>query len=318
MKILNIGVGVIGTAYSWQLSEAGNDVYIYVRKGKKTIYEKNGISINCIDYRNKNIKENKLLFHPKIIENFSSDDNFELIIVSLKYNQLKSLLPILKEKAGNADILFLQNNWNGVEEIEKYLKPDQYLHGFCQLLGGNRTETGIDCAICSSKIASTMIGEKNGKISMRLNKIYTLFKKANLNPKISKLIIPWLISHYAMIAALYAGILKSGGSIHLLSNNSKILKETILAMRDGFEVCCAKGIYPKKVSHGLYYLPYFLLIPLLKKIYGKPDMKIIFDGHLNNSPDEIKEMYYNVLNFGIENNVNIPNYKIFEKYFEVL
>lgn len=318
MKILNVGVGVIGTAYSWQLSEAGNDVSMLVRKGKKLPYEQNGIQIECIDFREKD-KRYKVTFRPKIVDDFSANDAYELIIVAVKYDQLESILPLLKDKAGRADILFLQNNWIGIEEIEKFLSPNQYLLGFCQLLGGAQAEQGITCAISSSKMANTMLGETNGKTSDRLKKIFSVFREANLSPKISNVIIPWLIAHYAMIAALYAGILKAGGSIKLLAGDSTLLKETLYAMRDGFAVCKTKSLDPKKVPpHGLFYLPRFIMIPILKKIYGKPDMQIIFDGHLSNSWDEIQKMYYDVLSIGKLNNVSMPYFSSFEKYFEKL
>ena len=311
MKVLNVGVGVIGAAYSWLLSEAGNDVSIYVRE--------KGISINCIDYRTETNKESKLFFHPNIVEDISPKDNYDLIIVSIKHSQLKSILPILKENAGNANILFLHNNWTGTDEIDEYLQPTQYLLGFCQLLGGNKTEDGVSFAISNSKKAVTMIGETDGTDSTRLNYLFEVFNKAGLNPKKSDKIIPWLISHYAQIASLYAGILKSGGSIRLLSKNSKIFKETISAIRDSFKVCRAKGINPRKVPpHGLFYFPKFILVPILKKVFSKPDMIIIFDGHLENSPAEIKQMYFDVLNYGIKNNVKMPHYRSFEKYFEKL
>jgi ketopantoate reductase len=47
MKILVIGAGVIGTVYAWQLSEAGQEVSVLVRKGKKERLVEDGF---CIRY----------------------------------------------------------------------------------------------------------------------------------------------------------------------------------------------------------------------------------------------------------------------------
>ena len=56
MKILIFGAGVIGITYGWQLSEAGQDVTLLVREGKKAAYE-NGIAIHCRDERSKPAKK---------------------------------------------------------------------------------------------------------------------------------------------------------------------------------------------------------------------------------------------------------------------
>lgn len=41
MKILIYGAGVVGCAYGWQLSKAGCDVTVLVRKGqKRALYKK--------------------------------------------------------------------------------------------------------------------------------------------------------------------------------------------------------------------------------------------------------------------------------------
>lgn len=43
MKILVFGAGVIGIAYAWQLSEAGHDVALLVRLGRKKEIQSKGI-----------------------------------------------------------------------------------------------------------------------------------------------------------------------------------------------------------------------------------------------------------------------------------
>ena len=42
MKILILGAGVIGTTYAWQLSNAGNDVTLFVRAEEKRKIERGG------------------------------------------------------------------------------------------------------------------------------------------------------------------------------------------------------------------------------------------------------------------------------------
>ena len=51
MKILIYGAGVVGCTYGWQLSKAGCDVTVLVRKGQKELVQKDGIHIICSDFR---------------------------------------------------------------------------------------------------------------------------------------------------------------------------------------------------------------------------------------------------------------------------
>ena len=112
MKILVFGAGVIGVVYAWQLSEAGQDVTLLVRPGRKQEIERKGIPISCLDARGQK-KHISTVYHPQLVEDFSPADSYELILVCVKRNQLNGALPSLAEKAGDADILFMQNNWSG-------------------------------------------------------------------------------------------------------------------------------------------------------------------------------------------------------------
>jgi ketopantoate reductase len=66
MKILVYGAGVIGTTYGWQLAEAGQDVTLLVRSGKKASYQ-DGIQISCRDERSKPARQTDTLFCPSMM-----------------------------------------------------------------------------------------------------------------------------------------------------------------------------------------------------------------------------------------------------------
>lgn len=56
MKILIYGAGVVGCTYGWQLSKAGCDVAVLVRKEQKELVQKDGIRIICSDFYNPQIQ----------------------------------------------------------------------------------------------------------------------------------------------------------------------------------------------------------------------------------------------------------------------
>lgn len=313
MKILIYGAGVVGCTYGWQLSSAGCDVTVLVRKGQKELVQKDGFHIICSDFRGKTRKDTDIIFKPTVIDELSSNNEFEYIIVSTNKFQLSSVLPTLSKYAGKANVAFFQNNWDTFNEIDKYLKPEQYFFAFPFMVGGGKDEKGIHCAISGLKYSNTPSGEKDGRITSRVEKLYIAMDKANLKPAISNQILVWLITHYAVAAGLSAGIMSAGSASQFIENTA-IIKTTMKAIREGLTICKRMGINPKtEKANRLYHLPLFISVPIAKKIYSNDALQLMFDGHINHSPAEIRQMIDDIIESGVKYGVDTPNMIQFSK-----
>jgi ketopantoate reductase len=98
MKILTIGVGVIGTTYSWQLQKAGFDITHLVRGNKIGEYKEQGIKIRCLDLRKPGGVMIEECYRPGFVGDFSANDGYEYIVVSVNSDQLADLLPALDHR----------------------------------------------------------------------------------------------------------------------------------------------------------------------------------------------------------------------------
>jgi len=314
MKILIFGSGIVGSTYGWQLSESGHSVSVLVKKEKKQQIEENGIAIHCTDFRGEQKQVKQVVFRPDVIDELSSLNDFEYIIVSTNNLHLKEVLPVLVKSAGKAHILFFQNMWeDDIEVIEDYLSPEKYFFGFPFMVGGGRDDKSIYSAISGLKYSHTPLGELNGEITPRVQKIANALEVANLKPTISSQISVWLITHYAVAAGLSAGII-AAGSGKAFVKNSKIIKETLKSIREGLDVCVKKGINPKsEKSNKLFYLPLFISVPIAKKIYSDEALAIMFDGHTKHSPEEMVKMLDDLITCGEKNNVKTPFLKQFKE-----
>jgi len=88
MRTLIIGTGVISTIYGWALSESGVDITHLVKKGRKQEYLK-GIDLDIYDTRGGNHPENVIQkYYPKLVEDVSEKDNYELIMIPTRHYQL--------------------------------------------------------------------------------------------------------------------------------------------------------------------------------------------------------------------------------------
>jgi ketopantoate reductase len=314
MKILIYGAGIVGSTYGWQLSEAGHEITVLVRKDKKQLIEKNGIPIHCADFRRNKKRTVQTIFRPKVIEDLHQPNDYEFIIVTVNNLRLKEVLPVLSKGAGSADILFFQNNWDDFDEIDKHLTSKQYFFGFPFMVGGGRDENGINSVISGLKQSQTLLGERNGEMTPRLIKMADLLRDANLRPKITNQIIPWLITHYAVAAGLSAGVMKAGGSMKTFTGDSKLIRESFMSIREGLEVCLKRGIDPKKVKDVAFYtFPFFISIPIAKKIFSKEVLSLMFEGHVEHAPEEMKKMLQDIVEKGEQYNVNMPVLKAYRE-----
>ena len=99
MKTLIVGTGIIGVLYGWALAQAGTDVTHFVRKGKKDQF-KDGVNLDMLDERKGHPKYNVTKYALKCVEQISSMDGYELIIVPVNMHQVESALLELKPVSG--------------------------------------------------------------------------------------------------------------------------------------------------------------------------------------------------------------------------
>jgi 2-dehydropantoate 2-reductase len=317
MKTLVIGPGVIGATYALQLSQAGQDVSLLVRQGQKAAYEQQGIAIRCKDERSKPAGRVETAYHPVILDELPRQNDYQLIVACVRSNQLDPLLPLLGERAGQADVLFFQNNWWGDAKIRACLPPGRYLFGFSRLVGGWRTGQSIDCVIFNAPGMATMLGETDGTVTPRLKEIADVFRRAGMKPEIHRHILGWLATHYVEYLGPVGAILKAGSTAAFVANSS-LVREAIVATREGLSVCRARGIDVGKVAPlnlRLFSLPLAMLVPLGQKQYAAPNIQQFFQENIEHGMAEIADQFYEVLNEGKRLNVSMPCLCGFERYY---
>ncbi len=315
-NILVIGAGVIGTTYSWQLSLAGFTLTHLVRESKKDFYRENGIVIKCLDQRHGRKKTLRTVYRPDIVTDLEAKNSYDYIIVSVNSQQLQDVLTFLKGRRGVSTVVFLQNMRLGEDElIETCLPPSCYIIAYPFKAGGGRDSSGIDTVIFGNPLSNTVLGEKDGEITPRLRQFESILHKADMNPKIITNIIPYIRTHYIWAAASIGAYLKAGSYREFTSR--RMIKESYLAMREGWKICEKQGINPRRVAPTCYYyLPLWLMVPFTQIMYRDEGIRRMFEGHVNHSPEEMKTMYYDVLKLGAEMGIDMPNYAGFKPYVD--
>ncbi|MEE4176120.1 MAG: 2-dehydropantoate 2-reductase N-terminal domain-containing protein [Bacteroides sp.] len=313
MKILIFGAGVIGTAYGWQLWEAGYDVSLLVRKQRVVRYSNSGINISCTDLRGKEKEYKKTVFRPRIVDRLNPEEGYDLIIVSVKNYQLRDAVPYLAKYSGKADILFLGHFWQENEWIEETLPKDKYFFGFPGMVLGAKTLDGINCYFFGN--SNTFLGEPDGKVSQRLLDTRKMMELAGMQPRQLHAIESWIRGDFAWQAAILGPVLKAG-NFRLFAEDKKLLGQAIQAIREVNGIVQRSGI---KVNGAfpfwLFRLPAFLVVPLLKKSFNQT-MQAALEANLKHSLEEIRGQYMTLLALGKKNNEKMVYLASFEKYLE--
>lgn len=309
MRILMFGAGSIGTIYGYVLKHANNEVTHYVRPGKKKLFE-HGINLTLLDGRLKKPVDITDHYAMQVVESFSPQNDYDVVIVPVRHYQLESVLPLLRDNVGKADILFFSGNWDGLEFVDKYLPRSKYLWGY-PVAGGGYAANGLNGAI----LENVQLGEIGGGTSPRLERLTKMFADAEIRVDVQNNMLHWLWVHFAINCGIIASAFKAGGAAQLL-NSVSALHTGILAGREALTVCEARGVDTRAYedARSFYQSAWLggLAVWLMMKT-NKPARKIM---ETHTALDELQHMYHDMLTSAKALNVAMPIYESLQPYVD--
>ncbi|MFW9938705.1 MAG: ketopantoate reductase family protein [Candidatus Thorarchaeota archaeon] len=282
MKLLVYGAGVLGSFYAAKLHAANIDVSILARGQRLIDINQNGIIIENV-FMGERIEQNV-----PVIDSLQPDDNYDIVIVIMRKNQIASILPILSQNKKIETVLFMGNNGKGSKEYIEAIGKKRVLLGFPS--AGGRREGHIIKLVASDK-SSIILGEIDGSITPRLKQIIKEFNKARIRVKMSKNMDAWLKTHLALVLPLAGGIYFAGGDNYQLAKDKEGLILVLNAIREGMRVLKTLEIpiLPKKFKI-LLRLPRSLIVKKLSKGLGTESGELALRDHAMAAQDEMLEL----------------------------
>jgi 2-dehydropantoate 2-reductase len=282
MKILVYGAGVLGSLYAARLKSAGHAVSILARGERAAELRTHGILLHAIN------KEKYTLIPIDVVESLEPEDAYDLVIVLVRSSQTASVLPALAANRNTPNVLFLGNNAGGPEKALEMLGRERVLVGFAGA-GGIRDDHAV-CYIEAKRgdQGATVIGELNGDITQRLERIQWAFRNTGLPVVFSRDIDAWLKTHAAVVLPIACAIYAAGGDNYRLANTPDAVVLMVRAMREGFNALRKLGvpITPTKLSM-MERLPEPLLVFRLRRMLDTQFAEIGLAGHANAARDEM-------------------------------
>jgi 2-dehydropantoate 2-reductase len=304
MKTLIYGAGPLGSLYSYLLYKAGNDVTILARGEHYQFLKENGVVlINEFNTEKHSAKIN-------VVEKLNENDSYELVIVLIRKNNIKDILPVLNKNKIITSILFMGNNTLGFDEYLKHLPKEKVLFGFP---GGGGSKIDhiahyIDSEKPKGKRLPITIGEIDGVLRERTKQIKHLFESANVPVNIVVNIDGWLKYHAAYIIPLAGGLLKSGDN-YKLAKDKNTIRTYIRAVKEGGQALKSLGYknqFPLKINT-FYWNPEWITINILKQAFNSKFAEVAMMMHVNSAKDEMIELGNEFRTLTNQTSIKTPN-----------
>ncbi|MCP5062958.1 MAG: ketopantoate reductase family protein [Ignavibacteriae bacterium] len=304
MKTLIIGAGPLGSLYTYLLHKAGNDVTILARNEHYKFLQKNGLVLV-----NEFTKE-KIIEKVKLVNSLNESDFYDLVIVLMRKNSVKNVLPTLRENKKIQNFLFMGNNAFGFDQYLNYLPTKKVLFGFP---GGGGTRKNhithfIDSEKPNGKRLPITIGEIDGKIKVRTKQIQELFESSDVPVNIVRNIDGWLKYHSAYVVPLAGALLKTGDN-YKLADDKNTIRTYIRAVKEVGKALFELGYdnqLPAKIK-SFYWNPEWITIRILKLVFKSKFAEIAMMMHVNSAKDEMLELGYELIKLKNQTLIKTPN-----------
>jgi 2-dehydropantoate 2-reductase len=303
MRVLVIGTGIIGSIYGWALVEGRHQVVHLVRSGKAAGL-RDGVALDVFDRRKGHKRNFHGMYGLNAVENISSTETFELVMVPVKHYVLLQTLKEIVPRVGTADFLLLTQNWEGTSQIDSILPRTRYVYGDAKA-GGTINNGKLVAAL-----SAIDIGPPEGEPSALATKVAALFASADIQTSLHSDMLHYLWVEYAITGGLWAALVHAGSFDALLNDHDA----TLTAWRAGCEclqVVRRRGVVLSRYARAK---PLLTNVPLRRKItvlmmrwmFRHDEYTKRCSAHAFGDPVEVKTFYDDLVATGHDLGVSMP------------
>jgi 2-dehydropantoate 2-reductase len=282
MKILIYGAGVLGSILAARLSTGKHEISLLARGQRLNDLRQHGIVL--VD----DLSGEQQIRHVNLVEALKPDDAYDLVLVSMRKNQVADVLPVLAANQHTPAIVFLGNNAAGPDAYIRALGRERVLMGFVGAGGAREGHIVRHVRGTDKKPASIYIGELDDQTRPRLQFIADAFEETGFQVHVSPNIDAWLKSHAAFILPAAAALILAGGDNYRLSRTRDGLVLMIRAIRECFGALRALGVPLLPRSVGWFArLPEPILVLMFARLMNTHAAEIAMARHANAAHDEM-------------------------------
>ncbi len=303
MKTLIVGMGLVGVMHGYCLDQGGVSVTHKLRPGRAKDYA-SGIEFDALDTRSGTPEFFKTTYTPRLAEEVSPADGYELVMVPTKEYQAVEAVADLKDRCPDAQFLIFTANWKGPAEIDALLDRERYLWGYSACAGGYDHKT-----VMANLAPTVRLGEWGGRDTPRLRGMVELFAKAGFAADIKPDMIEWLWAHQGINSGMIGSALYAGG-LAAMASDRKWLDFMLRAVRESLSVTAARGVDLSAYPDTKPFLddPIEKTVELYYKMLNQTEWgrRTVSYGHFNSNRQEMQHFFCQVYETAKRMNLETP------------
>lgn len=279
MRILVVGVGVIGSVYAGKLIQSGHEVVLLARGRRLIDLQHNGLLLqDGITGRQTDVGADA-------VGEVAAGDHFDLVLVAVRAEQLTATVPVLAGIAADTDVLFFGNTGGHQGELTAAL-GDRTVFGF-PAAGGVQAGPVTRYVLIAQQ--QTMLGEPTGTTSTRLATLQAVLRTAGFPTTISGDIDGWLLGHSAFVVPICFALYRSDTDPGRLAGDRATLRLMVRATRQAFAALQAagNGEIPANLQWLYQRLPIGFAAAYWRKVMAGPRGELWFGAHARAAPEEM-------------------------------
>jgi 2-dehydropantoate 2-reductase len=282
MNILVCGVGVIGSLYAARLRDNGHRVTVLARGQRLADIRRYGLALENV------VTSARFGITVDAIEQLHPDDQYDLALITVRRDQLASLMPQLIANRGIPTLLFMLNNPIGTAELTEVL-GSRVMLGFPGA-GGTRDGNVVRYAMIAQQ--PTMLGEPDGKRTSRLRRVVRAFRSSGFSTRTTRDMDAWLKAHAFFVTAICGAIYLSGGDCRRLSENGVVLRLMAEGVREGFVAVQALGltVMPLALRVLFMWAPQPFVVRYWRRFFAAEMADYVFGRHARAASTEMREV----------------------------
>jgi 2-dehydropantoate 2-reductase len=283
MNIVILGAGVQGTVFGLRLAQKGHQVTLVARPVRAEELRQVGASI-----QNANNSEKATVSLP-VVESLSPDCSADLCLVTVRREQLQSVLPHLTQATRIGRFVFLVNHANGSADLIRPLGRQRVVLAFPGIAGS--LEGGI--------VRYVEIPQQPTAVESNAVDVAATFRDAGLRVNQVKDMDAWLRRHAVFITALAGALYENDCDPRCLARNLSTVRRFICGVREGW--CALDRMHvapaPFALRTILCWVPLRFSIGYWSKLLSSPRGDLYFARHANHAPFEMAALAADVRAF---------------------
>jgi 2-dehydropantoate 2-reductase len=310
VRVLIVGLGVIGTGYGWAFRDYGHDVRHLLRPGRAAQVPRR-ILLDVLDMRPGRLGVKTHAYRPVVTETVSDEDGFDLVIVPVKHYQVGEALRQLTASLPDARYLLFAANWDGLAEVDALLPRAQYAWGYSASTGGHAGST-----LVFNMSPTYRCGPIDGAEPEWVSDVVHLFETVSVTQDRKPDVREWLWVHFAQAAGSIGSTLYAGGLAQFYEDVDGLRDRMVPAVRECLDVLAARGVDPAAWPD----VAPFVTRPaaeIAASVHGTLTtpwvQRTLAAGHFMENADEMRRFYLDVLATGEALGVPMPLMRSFRE-----